>query len=83
MFRSPIRKFFWVQLVYGPDFIANCGMARTFAYLMRDGIELTDHGIFSDVSDTIKEALTKTYAKNPGRFKLAQTSYEIAISQLM
>ncbi len=66
-----------------PDFIANCGMARVFAYLMSDTIEITDQAIFSDVSKTIKNALQKTFASNPGRTKLAQNSYEIALSQLM
>lgn len=83
IFLGPIGLWADEQVSVIPDFIANCGMARTFAYLMRDGIEMTDQGIFSDVSATIKEALVNTYAKNPSKLKLAQTSYEIAISQLM
>lgn len=42
-----------------PDFIANCGMARVFAYLMSDDAEVTDKAIFSDVSNTIKTAMEK------------------------
>ncbi len=38
-----------------PDFVANCGMARTFAYLMSENSEVTDHAIFSDISQTIHE----------------------------
>ena len=33
-----------------PDFIANCGMARVFAYLMETGAEITDQAIFADTS---------------------------------
>jgi glutamate dehydrogenase/leucine dehydrogenase len=66
-----------------PDFIANCGMARVFAYLMSDGAEVTDQAIFSDVSNTILKALQKSYSGNQGRTKLSQTSYEIALAQLM
>ncbi|MFN3996782.1 Glu/Leu/Phe/Val dehydrogenase dimerization domain-containing protein [Algoriphagus sp.] len=66
-----------------PDFIANCGMARVFAYLMSDDAEVTDQAIFSDVSKTIKLAMKKTFAKNPSKTKLAQTSFEIALTQLV
>lgn len=42
-----------------PDFVANCGMARVFAYLMSPEAEMTDEGIFSDVSNVIKDFLVK------------------------
>lgn len=48
-----------------PDFIANCGMARTFAYLMQPNISLEDEAIFADVSHTIAVALQKTYNYAP------------------
>lgn len=66
-----------------PDFIANCGMARVFAYLMSEEVELTDQAIFADVSETIRTALQHSFSKNPGKTKLSQTSYEIALAQLM
>jgi glutamate dehydrogenase/leucine dehydrogenase len=71
------------QVAVIPDFIANCGMARVFAYLMSEGAEVTDQAIFADVSTTILKALQKTHAKNQGKSKLSQTSYEIALAQLM
>jgi len=66
-----------------PDFIANCGMARVFAYLMSEKVELTDDGIFKDVSRTIAKALKKTHTKNPERTKIAQASFAIALNQLV
>ncbi len=66
-----------------PDFIANCGMARVFAYLMSDNAEVTDKAIFDDVSETIEKALKKVYDKNPDKVKLAQTSFNIALAQLV
>lgn len=66
-----------------PDFIANCGMARVFAYLMSEEVELTDQAIFADVSETIRTAMQRSFSKNPGKTKLSQTSYEIALAQLM
>lgn len=66
-----------------PDFIANCGMARVFAYLMSEEAELTDQAIFADVSETIRTALQHSFSKNKEKTKLSQTSYEIALAQLM
>ncbi len=83
IFVGPIGVWADEQVSVIPDFIANCGMARVFAYLMSDKVEITDQAIFSDVSNTIKNALKKTFEVNPGKTKLAQNSYEIALSQLM
>jgi len=71
------------QVAVIPDFIANCGMARVFDYLMSEGAEVTDQAIFADVSTTIKKALERSHAKNQGSTRLSQTSYEIALAQLM
>ena len=65
-----------------PDFIANCGMARVFAYLMQTNIKMTDSAIFADTSTTIKDAL-KYYAVNNSKIKIAQTAFEIALNQLI
>ncbi|MEQ8244993.1 Glu/Leu/Phe/Val dehydrogenase dimerization domain-containing protein [Fulvivirga sp.] len=66
-----------------PDFIANCGMARVFAYLMESEVELTDESIFEDTSNIIRKALEKTYKKNQSRTDIAKTSFEIALNQLV
>jgi glutamate dehydrogenase/leucine dehydrogenase len=66
-----------------PDFIANCGMARVFAYFMEREVSMTDVAIFSDISHTIKKALDKSHHVNSSKTKLAQTSFEIALRQLV
>ncbi|PRY89291.1 Glu/Leu/Phe/Val dehydrogenase dimerization domain-containing protein [Mongoliibacter ruber] len=66
-----------------PDFIANCGMARVFAYLMSGNAEVTDDAIFKDVSKTISKALKKSFAKSQEKTKIAQTSLELALKQLV
>jgi glutamate dehydrogenase/leucine dehydrogenase len=66
-----------------PDFIANCGMARVFAYFMEREVSMTDSAIFSDISKTIRLALEKSHTNNPSKTKLAQTSFEIALRQLV
>ncbi|MCC6815501.1 MAG: amino acid dehydrogenase [Saprospiraceae bacterium] len=40
-----------------PDFVANCGMARTFAYLMQNGIEISENAIFEDVSNLMRRTI--------------------------
>ncbi|HEX5170528.1 MAG TPA: Glu/Leu/Phe/Val dehydrogenase dimerization domain-containing protein [Cyclobacteriaceae bacterium] len=66
-----------------PDFIANCGMARVFAYLMENQVSMEDHSIFADISQTIRNALVRTYSMNQKKTGIAQTSFEIAIRQLL
>ena len=66
-----------------PDFIANCGMARVFAYLMQANIKMTDSAIFADTSAIIREALKKSYAANNSKTNIAKTAFEIALNQLI
>lgn len=66
-----------------PDFIANCGMARVFAYLMGDEIELTDKAIFEDASTTIRKALSRTYEMHKEKTQIAEKSFEISLKQLV
>ncbi|AFL83802.1 glutamate dehydrogenase/leucine dehydrogenase [Belliella baltica DSM 15883] len=83
IFFGPTGMWADEQVSVIPDFIANCGMARVFAYLMSDKVELTDDGIFKDVSKTIAKALKKTHEVNPQKTKIAQSSFEIALKQLV
>ncbi len=83
IFFGPTGEFADQQIAVIPDFIANCGAARVFAYLMQDNIEMTDEAIFTDVSTVIGNALEKTHAKNNATTEIAKTSFEIALSQLL
>lgn len=83
IFFGPIGVWADEKIAVIPDFIANCGMARVFAYLMSEDAEVTDQAIFSDVSKTIKTAMQKTFSQNSKKTKLAQTSFEIALTQLV
>ena len=66
-----------------PDFIANCGMARVFAYLMETTDAPTDQRIFDDVSQIIFRALKNVHDKNPARTGIASRALEIALSHLV
>ncbi|MFD2203909.1 Glu/Leu/Phe/Val dehydrogenase dimerization domain-containing protein [Shivajiella indica] len=83
IFLGPIGVWVDERISILPDFIANCGMARVFAYLMSEKAVVTDEAIFNDVSKTIQRALRKTFEKNPEKNRLAQTSLEIALKQLI
>jgi glutamate dehydrogenase/leucine dehydrogenase len=66
-----------------PDFIANCGMARVFAYFMENEVSMDDAAIFGDISATIRKALEKTKSANKSKTGIAQTSFELALKQLV
>lgn len=83
IFFGPIGVWLDEKISLIPDFIANCGMARVFAYLMSDNAILTDEAIFGDVSNTIADALNLTFEKNSSKTKLGETSLEIALKQLV
>jgi glutamate dehydrogenase/leucine dehydrogenase len=83
IFFGPTGMFADDQFSVIPDFIANCGMARVFAYLMSSETSLEDEAIFTDTSNTIKAGLEKTYAVHKSKTGIAQSSFEIALNQLI
>ncbi len=84
IFYGPIAEYADERLAVIPDFIANCGMARVFAYLMSaTNIGMSDAAIFEDTSSTIRAALENVHSKNPAVTKLTSTAFEIALSKLI
>lgn len=83
IFYGPVMEFADQHVAVIPDFIANCGMARVFAYLMQRNIEISDDAIFSDVSKVIFEALKKINAVSPQNTHISSRAYEIALKQLV
>ncbi len=84
IFFGPIAEHADKNISIVPDFISNCGMARVFAYLMSSDLDtITDNGIFADTSETIKNALEKTFAISQKRTEIAKTAFEIALKQLV
>ena len=82
IFFGPIAKKADDQISLIPDFISNCGMARTFSYLMEKNIEMNDFAIFDAVSKTILDALEDTFKKNNSKKNIARTAFEIALKKL-
>lgn len=66
-----------------PDFIANCGMARVFAYLMGPDARLSDEAIFHDASTIIRQAVLRLHQFNPKPTGLAKKGLELSLTTLM
>jgi glutamate dehydrogenase/leucine dehydrogenase len=66
-----------------PDFIANCGMARVFAYLMQKDALLTDQAIFGDVSETIRKTLEELHASNKHNTGISARALQRSVNKLM
>jgi glutamate dehydrogenase/leucine dehydrogenase len=82
IFFGPIMEDTDAKVSLIPDFIANCGMARVFAYFMEKKVQMTDEAIFSDTSETIKKAIEKIHAINNSNKNISATGFEIALKQL-
>lgn len=84
IFFGPIAEKADANLSLIPDFIANCGMARVFAYLMSNDLEtIEDTLIFEDTSSIIYNALKEANALNQAKTNIAKTAFEIALKQLI
>lgn len=83
IFFGPIAAYADERVSVLPDFIANCGMARVFAYLMETNADMSDKAIFLDTSDTIHQALAKTHKENSDTKDIAKTAFNIALNQLI
>ena len=83
VFFGPTAFYTDSQVSMIPDFIANCGMARVFAYLMKADVEMTDQAIFDDVSNTIKEAILKVKKVNSSDKNIGGTALTLALEKLM
>ncbi len=83
IFFGPTADFADQHCAVIPDFIANCGMARVFAYLMQPGADLIDEAIFQDASQVIRAALAQARALTTQPRLVARTSFEVALRQLV
>ncbi|MDX1912394.1 MAG: Glu/Leu/Phe/Val dehydrogenase dimerization domain-containing protein [Saprospiraceae bacterium] len=82
VFFGPTARFTDEQTAVIPDFIANCGMARVFAYLMQPDATMTDRAIFTDTSSTIRRALEEVRKNNNSPRKISTTALFLALKKL-
>ena len=83
IFYGPIYEHADSRVAVIPDFIANCGMARAFAFLMQGQAEISDEAIFGDVSATVAAALQRCHARSTAHTGIARTAFENALGQLV
>jgi len=83
IFYGPIYEHADSAVAVIPDFIANCGMARAFAFLMQGDVEISDEAVFGDVSATVAAALERCHARSSARTGIARTAFENALTQLV
>ena len=85
IFYGPIAEYVDQKVAILPDFIANCGMARTFAFLMdpENDEVLTDADIFNDCSYTIEKALKDVHTQSSSSTNLAETAFKISLNKLV
>ena len=83
VFFGPTARYTDEKISIIPDFIANCGMARVFAYLMQPHADLSDKAIFEDISATIRKAIETVKAKNSSDKGISTAALTIALEKLM
>jgi glutamate dehydrogenase/leucine dehydrogenase len=83
IFFGPIMEHADQHCTVIPDFIANCGMARVFAYLMERKSDLNDGAIFSDTSSVIEKAIQNVLKNNSSGKNFSASAFEIALKQLV
>jgi glutamate dehydrogenase/leucine dehydrogenase len=83
IFMGPISRYMDENTAVIPDFIANCGMARVFGYLMEKQAVISDYEIFKDVSLTIEKALVKVQQFNQKPQGISGKALEMSLADLV
>lgn len=84
IFLGPIADHADDNIALIPDFIANCGMARVFAYLMSDGnVDMSDQAIFEDTSATIQRAMENVKDKHSSSRGITKHALGEALKKLI
>jgi glutamate dehydrogenase/leucine dehydrogenase len=71
---GPLTEKIDRELALIPDFIANCGVARLFAYLMQKDVEISEEAIFQDIEDTMQAAISQLYTQTQQALKLSENA---------
>jgi len=65
-----------------PDFIANCGMARVFSYLMNPNCVINEKMILNDIRNCVALALNEIISKDNSLRLLATRCVENALNKI-
>jgi glutamate dehydrogenase/leucine dehydrogenase len=83
IFMGPISMYADANIAVIPDFVANCGMARTFGYLMSENAEVEDVSILKDSTETIHRQMLKLHQFNPKHTGLSRKALELSLTELV
>ncbi|MEC8739669.1 MAG: Glu/Leu/Phe/Val dehydrogenase dimerization domain-containing protein [Bacteroidota bacterium] len=83
IFMGSIAQFADQNIAVIPDFIANAGMARTFAYLHQVGNEVSDVAIFKDTSELMRKTLMRVHQFNPKSTGISTKALEMTLGNLV
>ena len=83
IFLGEISMYADANIAVVPDFIANCGMARTFGFLMSEKGEVDDVAILKDASETIGNMMMRLHQFNPRPTGLSRKALEMSLTDLV
>ncbi|MBR9859748.1 amino acid dehydrogenase [bacterium] len=83
IFMGPISMYADANMAVIPDFIANCGMARTFGYLMSKEGHVEDVQILKDATETIRNQMMRLHQFNPRQTGLSRKALEMSLTDLV
>jgi glutamate dehydrogenase/leucine dehydrogenase len=83
IFMGPISMYADAHMAVIPDFIANCGMARVFGYLMQKDAKVDDVSIIRDASETIEKAMMRLHQFNSKHTGLSRKGLELSLTELV
>jgi glutamate dehydrogenase/leucine dehydrogenase len=79
IFMGPIARHADENMAVIPDFIANCAMARVFAYLMERDAIVEDVPILIDSSNVIEKAMLKVHQFNIKPVNISKKALELSL----
>jgi glutamate dehydrogenase/leucine dehydrogenase len=83
IFMGAISEYADSHIAVVPDFIANCGMARTFAFLMSENGEVDDLAILKDTSEIIRKQMFRLHQFNPKNIGLSKKALEMSLTDIV
>ena len=83
IFLGEISMYADANIAVVPDFIANCGMARTFGFLMSEKGEVDDVAILKDASEIIENQMRRLHQFNPRPTGLSRKALEMSLTDLV
>ncbi|OIO20468.1 MAG: hypothetical protein AUJ23_00270 [Candidatus Magasanikbacteria bacterium CG1_02_32_51] len=70
------------QISVIPDFVANCGMARVFSYLMKPGAEVTEEKVLLDVQNCVQQTVNNIFSYSSDGLGLVQAARSFALNKI-